>query len=81
MEHKPNLANNPNPINPKKSEIGKISKQILDRIDKAIITAFSLNQWKIPPSWIGSARSKIRTSIRLPPSMWSIFTHPYPLIS
>ena len=35
-DHKPNFANNPTCrlINPTKSEIGKISKQILDRINK-----------------------------------------------
>ncbi len=45
-DHKPNFANNPTCrlINPTKSEIGKISKQILDRVNKKIITA--LNQWK-----------------------------------
>lgn len=34
-DHKPNFANNPTCrlINPAKSEIGKISKQILDRIN------------------------------------------------
>ncbi len=47
-DHKPNFANNPTCrlINPTKSEIGKISKQILDRVEKKIITALNLNQWK-----------------------------------
>ena len=38
-DHKPNFANNPTwrLINPTKSEIGKISKKILDRINKKII--------------------------------------------
>jgi hypothetical protein len=47
-DHKPNFANNPTYrlINPTKSEIGKISKQILDRVNKKIITALNLNQWK-----------------------------------
>ena len=46
-DHKPNFANNPTCqlINPTKSEIGKISKQILDRVNKKIITALNLNQY------------------------------------
>ena len=47
-DHKPNFANNPTCrlINPAKSEIGKISKQILDRINKSVLNHFHLNQWK-----------------------------------
>ena len=47
-DHKPNFANNPTCrlINPAKSEIGKISKQILDQINKTIVNHFHLNQWK-----------------------------------
>ena len=47
-DHKPNFANNPTCrlISPTKSEIGKISKQILDRVNKKIISALTLNQWK-----------------------------------
>ena len=33
-------------INPFKSDIGKISKSILDRITKAIVSTASVNQWK-----------------------------------
>ena len=33
-------------INPSKSEIGKISKQILDRINRKVIESIGLNQWK-----------------------------------
>ena len=38
-DHKPNFQNNPSChlINPSKSEIGKISKNILDRVNKKII--------------------------------------------
>ena len=45
-DHKPNFANNPTCrlITPAKSEIGKISKQILDRINKSIVNHFHLNQ-------------------------------------
>ena len=47
-DHKPNFVNNPTCrlINPAKSEIGKISKEILDRINTNIIYKLSLNQWK-----------------------------------
>ena len=47
-DHKPNFANNPTCrlINPTKSEIGKISKQILDRINKNVVNKLKLNQWK-----------------------------------
>ena len=47
-DHKPNFHNNPTfrLINPSKSEIGKISKQILDRINHKVIESIGLNQWK-----------------------------------
>ena len=47
-DHKPNFKNNPQCrlINPCKTEIGKISKQILDRINKTILQKTKLNQWK-----------------------------------
>ena len=47
-DHKPNFANKPTCtlINPTKSEIGKISKQILDRINKKVVAATKINQWK-----------------------------------
>ena len=40
-DHKPNFVNNPtcHLINPAKSEMGKISKQILDRINTNIVTS------------------------------------------
>ena len=45
---KPNFQNNPTCrlINPRKSEIGKISKQILDRINTKVVQATGVNQWK-----------------------------------
>lgn len=45
-DHKPNFANNPTCrlIDPAKSEIGKISKQILDRINRGIVKHLNLNQ-------------------------------------
>ena len=47
-DHKPNFQNNPTCrfINRSKSEIGKISKQILDRIDRKVIKSIGHNQWK-----------------------------------
>ena len=82
-DHKPNFVNNPTCrlINPAKSEIGKISKQILDRINKEIITALNLNQWKNTTAvleWFNNVENK--TSTPLLPLTWLIFTHPFPLI-
>ena len=47
-DHKPDFMNNPTSrlINPSKSEIGIISKQILDNINKKVIHATQVNQWK-----------------------------------
>ena len=47
-DHKPDFINNPTCrlINPSKSEIGIISKNILDRINKEIIQATKVNLWK-----------------------------------
>ena len=47
-DHKPNFNNKPTcrMINPAKSEIGKISKQILERINVKTRNATNLNQWK-----------------------------------
>ena len=47
-DHKENFRSNPTCklINPTKSEIGKISKQILDRINKELLKATKVNQWK-----------------------------------
>ena len=47
-DHKPNFTNKPTCrlINPSKSEIGKISKQILERINAKIIQSTGFNQWK-----------------------------------
>ena len=62
-DHKPNFVNNPTCrlINPAKSEIGKISKEILDRINTNIIHKLSLNQWKNTKavlSWFNSLDDK-----------------------
>lgn len=47
-DHKPNFKNKPTCrlINPCKTEIGKISKQILDRINTNIRQSTKMNQWK-----------------------------------
>ena len=47
-DHKPNFANKPTCrlINPTKSEIGKISKNILHRINSTIAKKHNLNQWR-----------------------------------
>ena len=62
-DHKPNFQNNPSCrlINPSKSEIGKISKNILDRVNKKIIEATSMNQWKNTKSvlsWFNNITNK-----------------------
>ena len=47
-DHKPNFQNNPacRLINPTKSEIGIISKQILERVNQKVVEATGVNQWK-----------------------------------
>ena len=47
-DHKPDFINNPTCrlINPSKSEIGIISKNILDRINKEVIQVTKVNLWK-----------------------------------
>lgn len=58
-DHKPNFANKPTCrlINPTKSEIGKVSKQILDRINNSIANKYDLNQWKNTSAVINWFRS------------------------
>jgi len=47
-DHKDNFQNNPTCrlINPTKSELGILSKQILDKINKTIIDRTGVHQWK-----------------------------------
>ena len=47
-DHKDNFENKPTCrlINPSKQEIGKISKQILDNLNKKLLNATKVNQWK-----------------------------------
>jgi len=66
-DHKPNFANKPTCrlINPTKSEIGKISKEILDRINNKIARASKFNQWKNSTSvieWFKDIEHKQRHS-------------------
>ena len=53
-DHKPNFKNNPKSrlINPSKSDIGIISKRILERINRKVIAATNVNQWKSTQSVI-----------------------------
>ena len=47
-DHKENFENNPKVrfINPAKNEIGRISKHILEKINRNLRTTLDLNQWK-----------------------------------
>ena len=47
-DHNENFDNHPTVrlINPAKNELGRISKLILDKINKKISQKFQLNQWK-----------------------------------
>ena len=47
-DHKDTFPNFPTfqLINPSKSEIGKISKSILDKINDALVEKTKVNQWK-----------------------------------
>lgn len=66
-DHKDNFSNNPTCrlINPTKSEIGKVSKCILDRINKDIINKTGVKQWKSTKdtlNWFNSITGKERHS-------------------
>ena len=47
-DHKENFLNNPTVglINPAKNELGRISKTILDNINKHLCTSLNINRWK-----------------------------------
>ena len=47
-DHKPNFKNNPKVrwINPAKNEIGRINKNILDKINHKLRDSLRINQWK-----------------------------------
>ena len=62
-DHKENFDNHPTVrlINPAKNELGRISKLILDQINKKISQKFELNQWKntdIVIDWFKQIKNK-----------------------
>ena len=62
-DHKPNFSDHPtcHLINPWKSEIGVISKRILDDINASVISSTKINQWKNTASvlkWFNSLNNK-----------------------
>ena len=66
-DHKPNFTNKPTCrlINPTKSEIGKVSKGILDRINSNITKTRNFNQWKNTAAvinWFKSSQNHQRSS-------------------
>ena len=66
-DHKPNFHDHPTCrlINPSKSEIGAISKHILDEINTSIITSTKINQWKNTASvlkWFNGLENKTMLS-------------------
>ena len=66
-DHKDNFNNNPKCrlINPTKSEIGRISKQILEKINTKIRTDTGINQWKNTKEvidWYNSIENKSHNS-------------------
>jgi hypothetical protein len=66
-DHKPNFENNPTCrlINPSKSEIGRVCKQILDRMNTKVIEATRINQWKNTKSvlfWFNKVTDKSQYS-------------------
>ena len=66
-DHKPAFNDHPTcrPINPSKSEIGVVSKHVLDEINSAIISGTQINQWKNTASvlkWFNSLENKEKLS-------------------
>ena len=66
-DHKENFMNNPSCrlINPTKSEIGKISKQILEKIVSNTVKATNVNLWrntKAVLEWFSSTQNKTKAS-------------------
>ena len=62
-DHKENFDNHPTVrlINPTKNELGRISKLILDKINKKISQKFELNQWKntdVVTDWFKQIKNK-----------------------
>ena len=66
-DHKENFENNPKCrlINPAKSDSGKISKLILDKINTHLRTILNVNQWRNTQNvieWFGNIEQKSRHS-------------------
>ena len=62
-DHKPNFTDKPTCrlINPMKSDIGKVSKKILDRINATIVQKCKFDKWKGTKSvinWLKNIKSK-----------------------
>ena len=79
-DHKGNFANHPTCclINPTKSELGKISKQILDNINSKIRKMTKLNQWKNTSdviNWFTNITDMHKHSFTLF-DILPVFTHP-----
>ena len=64
-DHKENFVNNPRTrlINPAKNEIGRISKAILDSINKEMCNTLEFNQWKNPAGVINWFKSLEKQAI------------------
>ena len=65
--HKENFDNHATVrlINPAKNELGRISKLILDKINKKISQKFELNQWKNTDTVIDWFNQKKKTFIQI----------------
>ena len=66
-DHKENFENNPKCrlVNPAKSDSGKISKLILDKVNTNLRTILNVNQWKNTQNvieWFNSTEQKSRHS-------------------
>ena len=68
--HKVRFPNSPSfrQINPSKSEIGKISKHILDKINQSLLSNTKVNQWKNSSdaiSWFKNINKKKQSSANI----------------
>ena len=66
-DHKENFENNPKCrlINPVKSDSGKISKLILDKLNTHLRSILNVNQWRNTQNvieWLGNIKEKTRHS-------------------
>ena len=66
-DHKPNFQDHPTCrlINPSKSEIGVISKHILDEINTSIINGTKINQWKNTSSVVRIYENRVKFGAKL----------------